>query len=294
MPFFSVVIPTYNRCEQAARAAESVLAQDFTDLELILVDDGSTDATPLLEEKYAGRLRYLRQENRGVSAARNLGIRASCAPHIAFLDSDDLWLPGKLSAQRAYIAAHPEIRIHQTNERWIRRGRRVNPMKKHAKPEGDIFIRSLELCLVSPSAVSIRRDLFDEAGLFDERLPACEDYDLWLRISWRERVGLVPGELVTRYGGHDDQLSRRFPAMDRFRVYSILRLLESRGDELPEAYRRAAEETARRKCRILMEGARRRGNAAFASLLSEALCAIDEGSYSSRGLERLAGEEWSL
>lgn len=294
MPFFSVVIPAHNRCESASRAVESVLAQDFHDLELILVDDGSTDATPQLEERYAGRLRYLRQENRGVSAARNAGIRASCAPHIAFLDSDDLWLPGKLSAQRSYIAAHPGIRVHQTNERWIRGGRRVNPMKKHGKPEGDIFLPSLELCLVSPSSVSIRRELFDEAGLFDERLPVCEDYDLWLRISWRERVGLIPDELVVKYGGHNDQLSRRYRGMDRFRVYSILKLLGAHGDDLPAEYRRAAEETARRKCRILIQGARRRGNAAFETLLSQALRAIDEGSYSSRDFESLAGEEWSL
>ena len=290
MPFFSVVIPAYNRAEPLRRAVESVLAQTFRDFELIVVDDGSGDDTPRLEEEYRGRLRYLRQENRGVSAARNLGIRMSSSPHIAFLDSDDLWLPGKLEAHRAYLEVRPDIRLHQSDERWVRRGRDVNPMKKHAKPEGDIFLPSLRLCLVSPSCACLDRTLFDEYGLFDEKLPACEDYDLWLRITWREKAGLIPEKLTVKYGGHDDQLSRRFWGMDRFRVYSICGLLAARGNELPALYREEAMRVAREKCSILMEGARRRGRDGFAREAEEVIGWLDRGSCSNRDFGRLLEE----
>ena len=98
MPFFSVIIPAYNRRAMLARAVESVLSQTFRDYELIVVDDGSTDGTADEMEKYRGRVRYIRQDNRGVSAARNAGIAASVSPHLEFLDSDDEWFPGKLAA----------------------------------------------------------------------------------------------------------------------------------------------------------------------------------------------------
>jgi glycosyltransferase involved in cell wall biosynthesis len=290
MPFFSVVIPTHNRAEPLRRAVDSVLAQTFRDFELIVVDDGSGDTTHLLKEEYFSRLSYFYQENRGVSAARNLGIRMSSSPYITLLDSDDTWLPGKLEAHRAFLAERPDIRLHQTDERWIRRGRDANPMKKHAKPEGDIFLTSLRLCLVSPSCACLDRALFDEYGLFDEKLPACEDYDLWLRMTWREKAGLIRDKLTVKYGGHDDQLSRRFWGMDRFRVYSICSLLGARGNEMPAPYREEAVRVAREKCSILMEGARRRGRDGFAREAEEVIGWLDRGSCSSRDFGRLLEE----
>ncbi len=290
MPYISVIIPAYNRAESLRRAVDSVLAQTFRDFELIVVDDGSTDGTPLLEEEYAGRARFLRQDNRGVSAARNLGIRGSVSPHIAFLDSDDLWLPGKLAAHREFIERNPSIRLHQTDEKWVRDGRAVNPMKKHEKPEGDIFLPSLRLCLVSPTCACLDRALFDEYGLFDEALPACEDYDLWLRITWREKAGLIRKKLAVKHGGHDDQLSRKYGAMDRFRVYSICRLLAAHGAEMPAHLREEAARVAREKCVILAEGARRRGRDDFARSVDEIIAWLDRGSCSSRDFVRLVEE----
>ena len=228
MPLFSVIIPTFNRKEETARAVRSVLAQTLSDHEIIVVDDGSTDGTPLLREEFGGRIIYLSQKNSGVSSARNRGIRESSSRYIAFLDSDDLWLPDKLAAHREFLARNGGMAIHQTNETWIRKGRRVNPMNRHRKPSGHIFIASLDLCLVSPSAVCMERSLFDRYGLFDELLPACEDYDLWLRISSREPVGLIDRELTVKHGGHDDQLSKKFWGMDRFRLYAILKFSGNR------------------------------------------------------------------
>jgi glycosyltransferase involved in cell wall biosynthesis len=238
-------------------AIDSVLAQRGADFELIVVDDGSTDGTAAALAGLRGRIRLLTTGNRGVSAARNFGVAAGRGELIAFLDSDDRWLPGKLAAQVAFMREHPEVEICQTDEIWIRNGRRVNPCERHRKPEGSIFERSLELCLVSPSAVMMRRRLFDRLGGFDESLPACEDYDLWLRITCETEVRLLRRPLVIKRGGHADQLSRRYWGMDRFRVASIARLLA--GDRLDEDRRAAARSVLDRKCEILANGAARRG-----------------------------------
>jgi len=255
-PQVAVILPTYNRAWCLAEAVESVLAQRFGDFELIVVDDGSTDDTPAVLSRYEGRVRTIRQENRGVSAARNRGIAASRSPLVAFLDSDDLWLPGKLARQVAFFDEHPEAAICQTGEIWVRNGRRVNPGLRHRKPSGWIFEPSLELCLVSPSAVMARRGLFAEVGLFDETLPACEDYDLWLRVSLRHPVFLLPEPGVVKRGGHADQLSRGW-GLDRHRVRAIEKIL--RTERLTPGQRAAAVRVLQRKCRIYAEGCRKRG-----------------------------------
>ncbi|MBN1531680.1 MAG: glycosyltransferase [Spirochaetes bacterium] len=281
MPYFSVIIPTHNRCAAVRRAVDSVLSQKYRDFELIVVDDGSDDGTDALAVAYGGALRYLRQENRGVSAARNRGIAAAGGEYIAFLDSDDLWLPGKLAAQRDFIAAHGEFRIHQAEEVWIRNGRRVNPRLRHLKRQGLIFSESLDLCLISPSAVAMHRTLFDEYGTFDERLPACEDYDLWLRITLNESVGLLEKHLVVRHGGHDDQLSRRYWGMDRFRIYAIVKLLAAEAPGMPAELRRRAHEVLMEKLGILHEGSLKRGNEAYAAKVGEAIRNAAGSRYSS-------------
>jgi len=192
MPEVSVIIPTFNRSKKVVRAVTSVLNQSFRDFEIIVVDDSSTDDTNQALARYASSIAYLRRPvNRGVSAARNMGIENSVAPWIAFLDSDDYWLNDKLQTQMDFVDRNPETVACQTEEIWIRKGRRVNPKRKHKKPSGDIFKQSLKLCLVSPSSVILRRPLFEEVGLFDESLPAAEDYDLWLRISSRYPIYLI-------------------------------------------------------------------------------------------------------
>jgi glycosyltransferase involved in cell wall biosynthesis len=255
-PRVSVIVPTFNRAALLVEAIDSVLAQQGVAFELIVVDDGSTDGTPDVLADYGSRITVIRQENRGVSAARNRGVAAGRGELIAFLDSDDLWRPGKLRTQVAYMDAHPELGICQTEEIWIRDGRRVNPRLRHRKTAGIFFERSLELCLVSPSAVMLRRELFKAVGGFDEDLPACEDYDLWLRIGHRHPVGLIDAPLVVKRGGHPDQLSRQ-PGLDRHRIRAIAKLLD--GGLLDAAQRRAALRVLAAKCTIYAQGCRRHG-----------------------------------
>ena len=265
-PEVTVILPTYNRGWILKEAIDSVLAQDFKDFELIVVDDGSTDNTPQILESYAQDLTVIRQPNRGVSAARNRGIVAANGRLISFLDSDDLWLPRKLSSQVNFFNSNPEAVINQTEEIWIRNGVRVNPKTRHHKPSGMIFEQSLALCLVSPSAVMMKRSLFDAVGLFDEDLPACEDYDLWLRISWRYPVHLIETPLIIKRGGHADQLSKA-PGLDKFRIQALKNIIES--GHLEEASYQVAVRTLQEKCTIFAGGCRKRGKDAEAQYFEE-------------------------
>ena len=184
------------------------------------------------------------------------------------MDSDDLWHPRKLERQLDFMERTPQVEICQTEEIWIRNGMRVNPRHKHRKPSGDIFRPSLELCLVSPSAVMLRRELFDRVGGFDESLPVCEDYDLWLRISRDTEVPLIPEAMVTRRGGHADQLSRSTWGFDRFRVRAIANLIEAGLDPEKTGW---ALEAMEKKVTILARGFRKRGNEAMAREYEERL-----------------------
>ena len=263
----SVIIPTCNRAQWLPEVIDSVLKQTFHDFELIVVDDGSTDETSLVLREYSESIRVIHQENRGVSAARNRGIHESKGEIIAFLDSDDLWNPRKLEIQVEYMKANPDVMICQTEEIWVRRGVRVNPGKKHIKCSGWIFDKMLPLCIVSPSAVMIRRSLFNEIGMFDESLPVCEDYDLWLRIGLRYPIMLIEEPLIVKRGGHDDQLSHKYWGIDRFRVQSLQKLLDS--DKLNADQRNAVWEELDRKCRILANGRMKRGKKKDASFFQD-------------------------
>ncbi|MFW6335176.1 MAG: glycosyltransferase, partial [Desulfosalsimonas sp.] len=255
-PLVSAVIPVCNRQGWIAEAVDSVLAQDYRPLELIVVDDGSTDATADTVLSYGSRLTYIYQENRGVSAARNRGAAAARGDWLAFLDSDDLWLEGKISAQMEYFRHNPQVRICQTEEIWIRRGVRVNPGKRHRKTEGFIFEPSLRLCLISPSAVMMHRSVFQDHGGFNESLPACEDYDLWLRVTCTEPAGLVKKPLAVKRGGRPDQLSSA-QGLDRYRIHSIAGIMAS--GRLSPSQHRAAARVLAEKCRIYAQGCEKRG-----------------------------------
>lgn len=248
----SIIIPTFNRAWCIADAVKSVLSQNYQgDMELIVVDDGSTDNTWEVLKPFLDKITLLRQENRGVSAARNHGIEKSCGDFVAFLDSDDLWMPDKLSCQMAFFDAHAHAMICQTEEIWIRKGKRVNPKLKHRKLSGMIFEPSLHLCLVSPSAVMMKREFFHIKGMFDENLPACEDYDLWLRTAVDMPIFLVDTPCIIKNGGHEDQLSCDH-SLDKYRIISIVNLLERH--DLNPGQREAAMAVLRKKCRIYSNG----------------------------------------
>jgi glycosyltransferase involved in cell wall biosynthesis len=261
MPLVSIVIPTRNRAPLLGRALDSVFCQTFTDFEIIVVDDASTDETGRLEvfsRPSRMPVRYVRLDAEcGVSKTRNTGAAASHGQWLAFLDSDDEWYPTKLEKQVAYHAAFPGCRISQTKEVWIRNGRRVNPPLTHEKKQGYIFEQSLLRCMITPSSVMMQKSLFEEAGGFNESIPACEDYDLWLKITCRHSVGLIDESLLTRYGGHADQLSACVKGLDRFRIRSIIDLLGS--GRLTHEQETLSRQELARKSIIVAQGFRKRG-----------------------------------
>lgn len=255
-PTVSVIIPSHNRGWVLKEAIDSVLSQEFYDFELIVVDDGSKDNTSLILSSYGNRIKVIRQENKGVSSARNKGITSSSGKYIAFLDSDDFWLPGKLSAQLAFFENNSGALICQTEEIWLKNGKRVNPGKKHKKISGFFFEKSLELCMVSPSAVMVKRNLFDIIGIFDETFPACEDYDMWLRVNCRYPIYLIDKPLIVKRGGHKDQLSGMH-SLDKYRIQSIIKLLKN--GLLSEEQQKLAIKVLKVKCRVYSDGCRKRG-----------------------------------
>ena len=254
----SVVIPTFNRGHTLNRAIDSVLGQTLLPSEIIVIDDGSTDGTEELISKEYSSVSYIKTDNRGVSAARNLGMKAAKSDWFAFLDSDDQWLPHKLEKQFECMSCSGDFRLVHCDELWIRKGKRVNPKAKHQKQGGYIFEQCLSMCAISPSASLVHRTLFDELGCFDETLQACEDYDLWLRICAVYPVLYVDEPLLIKFGGHEDQLSQKFWGMDRFRVEALRKIL--RTQNLTESQRLKASSKLIEKCSVLIGGAKKRGN----------------------------------
>ena len=267
----SVIIPTYNREKFISECVQSVLAQTLPAREIIIVDDGSTDATynilrdlgfnSLSTKKTV--LRYFFQQNRGVSSARNLGIKEARSEYIALLDSDDLWLKSKLDRQvSAFQNDTQSSRLCHTDEIWIRNGVRVNQHKKHKKHGGNVFQSCLKLCCISPSSAMMHRSVFEDFGFFDEDLPACEDYDFWLRYSAKEDVNFIDEPLIIKKGGHSDQLSGAHWGMDRFRIYSIEKILKE--PDLTLVNKTEAIHEVILKLEILINGSQKRQKFVYA------------------------------
>lgn len=255
-PLVSIIIPIHNRPDWIKETLQSVLTQSYLNNEIIIVDDGSdTPITEVLQEN-ASSIRILRLEkNKGVSAARNAGAAIAKGMWLAFLDSDDHWAATKLAQQIDYLRQHPYLSALQCEEIWVRNGVRVNAHKHHQKKAGWIWHHCLQRCLITPSAILIKKLVYQELGGFDERMLACEDYDLWLRLSRRFPVGLSPHQGVIKHGGHEDQLSQRHRAMDRFRIYALIKSLNSEEDQ---ACRLALHDILIEKIAILILGARKR------------------------------------
>ena len=250
----SVIITTYNRRAYLKAAVGSVVAQDYPDKEIIVIDDGSIDGSA--DELLGLPLRYVWKENGGISSARNLGISLAKGDLIAFLDVDDYWRKDKLSTQIDLMKQEARL-ISYTDEIWMRNGTWLNQGHRHRKYSGLIYEHCLPLCIISPSSAVVGRQVFDDVGIFDQSLPVCEDYDMWLRITCRYPVSFINRQLIVKQGGHADQLSRRFEAMDRFRIKSLAKILSTGILTLEQRTLTLAE--LRKKCAIHVQGARKRG-----------------------------------
>jgi glycosyltransferase involved in cell wall biosynthesis len=279
----SVIIPTYNRAGFLKEAVQSVLDQDYWSqknvpraYELLVIDDGSTDSTREVVDSFPPPVVYSYQKHRGISAARNLGLKLSEGDFIAFLDSDDLWKKEKISAQMSVMTSLPQTMVCYTEEIWIRKGVFVNPKKKHKKHSGWIFDKVLPLCLLSLSSALFKRSVFEEAGGFDRDLPACEDYDLGLRVAHRYPIRLITKPLIVKRGGHPGQLSHKHWGMDQFRVRALEKALLL--DLSPLEEEQVKRELVK-KCRILVTGFKKRdrqSEAAYYSRLIDKYQSIQE------------------
>ena len=217
----SVVIPSYNRREFLKRSIDSAINQTKKPLEIIVVDDGSTDGTETMIKSDYDFVKFIKQKNKGVSAARNIGIKVSIGEWICFLDSDDEWKKDKLEKQINAMKSNPGYKFFHSNEIWIKNGLRINQKKKHKKYGGDIFDKCLDMCRISPSSVMIDKTVFDEVGNFNENLVVCEDYELWLRICDKYRVFFIDEPLIIKYGGHQGQLSYSIESIENHRIKAL-------------------------------------------------------------------------
>jgi glycosyltransferase involved in cell wall biosynthesis len=198
-PTVSVVIPTYNAADLLPDAVKSVLAQTYRDFELIVVDDGSTDATPEVMEAYMDDVRYIQKENGGTASARNRGIREARGEYVAFLDADDVWRPTKLETQMGEHEADPTLAWSYTEVYLVDTESGDILFRKNRgrdQREGDVLRILIREGFITPSATVVRRDVFDEVGMFDESILVTEDKDLWLRIAARYPIRFINEPLV--------------------------------------------------------------------------------------------------
>lgn len=240
------------------RAVRSIINQSHTVDEIIIVDDGSTDHTKHLITENFPMVHYIKQNHAGVSMARNTGILNATHKRIAFLDSDDEWLPEKIKQQMLAMDQNPSYKICHTNELWLKNSQPLKQLKKHQKYGGWIFQHCLARCIISPSSVMIQRSLLDEVGLFDADLPACEDYDMWLRICAKYPVLFLTTPLIIKHGGHSDQLSQKHWGMDRFRIMALHKIIQN--NNLNHSNCQIAITTLIDKLRLFLKGAKKHHN----------------------------------
>ncbi len=287
---YTAVITACRRENLLRRALLSVVSQTLPASQILITDDGgSAKRIGALTERFwkenhqqTARLPapvVLANDGHGISAARNTAIRLADFEWIAFLDDDDEWLPDKNFSQARALTMPTEhgaiksiknikndtgqstgkhtYRLCHTNEAWLRNGSPLNQLAKHRKSGGQIYERCLSMCRVSPSSVFLHRTLFKDYGLFDEKLPVCEDYDMWLRICAYEEVLYLPAPLVIKHGGHANQLSRKYWGIDRFRMRALAKMMQDR--RLPADKRNATRQMLIEKIGILANGAQKRG-----------------------------------
>ena len=255
----SVIIPTFNRSPLLLRAVKSVLNQSYSDFEIIIVDDGSTDNTEAVITPFIGpRVKYYRQINKGVAAARNYGIKQAIGNWIAFLDSDDEWLSHKLQSQINHLQENPLCRMIFSEEIWHKNGTRINQKIIHQKSGGFLFEKCIQQCFIGPSTVLMEKSLLEEMNYFDESFVVCEDYDLWLKISSKYEISFIADPLIIKHGGHSDQLSTQFIAMDKWRLRALKAILMTRN--LTDYQKTAVVNFMKKKGEILIKGFEKHSN----------------------------------
>jgi teichuronic acid biosynthesis glycosyltransferase TuaG len=227
-PKVSVIIPVYNQERYVGECVESVLGQDYPNLEVIVVDDGSTDGTARILEGFDDRIHYIRQDNRGAAAALNVGLRAAAGALVGWLSADDLYLPGKIRAQVEKMMREPEVALVYTD--WIMidgEGRKLRTFRA-ACPPADEFARAmLKDNPVNGSSVLIRRECFETAGYFDETLRANVDGDMWFRLLRQGcRFGHIAQPLI-KYRWHSSNLSHDYLLMQACKDRVALGVIET-------------------------------------------------------------------
>jgi len=242
----SAIIPTFNRENFISKSIKSIKNQSYLIDEIIIVDDGSTDNTQKIL-KNIKNIRIVKTKNLGVSHARNIGIKEAKNEWIAFLDSDDLWLENKIENQVLFHKLNPNILFSHTEEKWLRNGKTIKYPKSLTKPSGDCFLQNISTCKIATSSVILNKSIFKDIGYFDEKLKVCEDYDLWLRISYKYNMGLIKEEQIVKIAGHT-QLSASIFAIDRYHIYSLQKFLNSK-------YKIEVKNEIIKKCNILVKGA---------------------------------------
>ena len=257
----SVIIPTYNRLPFLKEAVASVRFQEYSNFELIVVDDGSTDGTTAWLRDQGIKTKKIFHSGKPGNV-RNIGTEMATGSLLAFLDSDDLWKPDKLMHQSEYLATQPDVRLCHTRETWLRGDNEISQSGQKHRRSGWVFADALTKCIIGPSTTLLEKSLFVESGGFDPELEIAEDYDLWLRICSRYPVGYIDQPLVVKRGGHPDQLSEKYGQIEIFRIRSLARNIEQdwfSGTHLIMARRELA-----RKCRIYAAGCEKRGKSAEA------------------------------
>jgi glycosyltransferase involved in cell wall biosynthesis len=215
----SVIIPTYNRAEYICETLESVFTQTYPDFEVIIVDDGSTDHTKDVLKPYLNRVQYIYKNNGGPASARNTGIRASTGKYIAFLDSDDLWMPDKLQVQADFLEAHPEYAMVFSGYEFIGE-RKVKHLKKPRVFYDCTVDALLEGNKIATLTVMVRKEVFDVVGKFDEdpQIIALEDYSFWLRVAPKYKIAYVDRPLA-KYRIHPSNISLDLsPLLEKERI----------------------------------------------------------------------------
>lgn len=227
-PLVSIIIPTFNNAEFITQAIESVLNQTYQGFEIIVIDDGSTDQTENILSKFGDRITYIKQNNRGPSSARNAGIKKSSGKYIAFLDSDDLFLPNKLSIQINFLVKHPEIDLVYSNGFRFRLDEYGNEVSRKLSETGELIkgdinnsnfqYKLMEKNIFPVHASLVKRECLEIIGGFDETLTACEDWDLWYRIAEKYNIAYLD-EFLIKYRDINDSNSsdfiRNFQEVDR-------------------------------------------------------------------------------